>query len=101
MAGKSDDQGSGRQGQKGGQESGREQRASGRGQDSGREQRASGRGHEGGQSGDSESRQSRGRGSQESRSSGGSDDLKEREYRDAEGNIHHHTRTYMEQHGKK
>ena len=25
-------------------------------------------------------------------------DLKEREYRDKEGNIHHHTRTYMEQH---
>jgi hypothetical protein len=25
-------------------------------------------------------------------------DLKEREYRDKEGNIHYHTRTYMEQH---
>ena len=25
-------------------------------------------------------------------------DLKEREYRDRDGNIHHHTRTYMEQH---
>ena len=25
-------------------------------------------------------------------------DLKEREYRDKEGNVHHHTRTYMEQH---
>ena len=24
--------------------------------------------------------------------------LKEREYRDKEGNVHHHTRTYMEQH---
>lgn len=29
---------------------------------------------------------------------GGSDDLKSREYRDAQGNIHHHTRTYEEQH---
>ena len=27
--------------------------------------------------------------------------LKEREYRDAEGKIHHHTRTYEEQHGRK
>ena len=25
-------------------------------------------------------------------------DLKEREYRDERGNVHHHTRTYMEQH---
>jgi hypothetical protein len=24
--------------------------------------------------------------------------LKEREYRDKDGNVHHHTRTYMEQH---
>lgn len=24
--------------------------------------------------------------------------LKEREYRDAQGNIHHHTRKYMEEH---
>ncbi len=31
--------------------------------------------------------------------SGGSDDLKSREYKDAEGNVHHHTKTYMEQHG--
>lgn len=27
-----------------------------------------------------------------------SSDLKEREYRDADGNVHHHTTTYMEQH---
>ena len=26
--------------------------------------------------------------------------LKEREYRDKDGNVHHHTRTYMENHGK-
>lgn len=33
-------------------------------------------------------------------SSSGSKSLKEREYRDAQGNIHHHTKTYEEQHGK-
>ncbi len=27
-----------------------------------------------------------------------SSDLKEREYRDNQGNVHHHTRTYEEQH---
>ena len=32
-------------------------------------------------------------GSQESKLGGGGDDLKEREYRDKEGNVHHHTRT--------
>ncbi|MGE5570029.1 MAG: hypothetical protein ACM3S5_13415 [Rhodospirillales bacterium] len=26
------------------------------------------------------------------------DDLKSREYRDSSGNVHHHTRRYMEQH---
>jgi hypothetical protein len=31
----------------------------------------------------------------------GSDDLKSREYRDEKGEVHHHTRTYQEQHGKK
>ena len=29
-----------------------------------------------------------------------SSDLKEREYRDAQGNVHHHTRTSESQHGK-
>jgi hypothetical protein len=29
---------------------------------------------------------------------GGSDDLRSREYKDADGEVHHHTRTYMEQH---
>ena len=29
------------------------------------------------------------------------DDLKSREYRDAQGDLHHHTTTYMEQHGGK
>lgn len=28
-------------------------------------------------------------------------DLKSREYRDAQGEVHHHTRSYMEQHGRK
>jgi hypothetical protein len=27
--------------------------------------------------------------------------LKEREYRDSDGNIHHHTNEYMDQHGSK
>ena len=30
-----------------------------------------------------------------------SSDLKLREYRDAEGNVHHHTHSYEEQHGSK
>jgi hypothetical protein len=29
---------------------------------------------------------------------GESSDLKAREYRDEDGNVHHHTKTYMEQH---
>jgi hypothetical protein len=40
-----------------------------------------------------------GRGSGKEQQGGRSDsDLKEREYRDKEGNIHHHTHAYMEQH---
>lgn len=31
----------------------------------------------------------------------GGDDLAAREYRDAEGRVHHHTRRYEEQHGKR
>jgi hypothetical protein len=48
------------------------------------------------QSGRSEQRE------QEDKSSRHADtsDLKEREYRDEQGNIHHHTRTYQEQHKK-
>lgn len=48
--------------------------------------------------------QSRARGSNESQgeSQGGptssTQDLKEREYRDNKGDVHHHTRTYEEQH---
>lgn len=34
-------------------------------------------------------------------SKGGSEDLKSREYRDNQGDVHHHTKTYMEQHGAK
>jgi hypothetical protein len=36
-----------------------------------------------------------------SRQQADTSDLKEREYRDEQGNIHHHTRTYEEQHKKK
>ncbi len=35
-----------------------------------------------------------------SRDGGGSSGLKQREYRDEKGEVHHHTRTYGEQHGK-
>jgi hypothetical protein len=31
-------------------------------------------------------------------SQGGGEDLRQREYRDEKGNVHHHTTTYMEQH---
>lgn len=44
---------------------------------------------------------SRGGGSSHSQSQGSSSDdadLKRREYRDEKGEVHHHTRTYMEQH---
>lgn len=40
-------------------------------------------------------------GSSGSHSGGGSSDLKSREYKDAQGNIHHHTKTFEQQHGKK
>jgi hypothetical protein len=50
--------------------------------------------HEGGHSGASTA----GRGEHGGGQSG-SDDLKSREYRDEKGEVHHHTRTYMEQHG--
>jgi hypothetical protein len=34
----------------------------------------------------------------ESASSRGSDDLKSREYKDEKGEVHHHTKSYMDQH---
>lgn len=34
------------------------------------------------------------------RTDDGDDDLKAREYRDADGNVHHHTRAYMKEHGR-
>ena len=37
----------------------------------------------------------------DSGASAGDDDLKSREYKDAQGNAHHHTKAYMEQHSKK
>jgi hypothetical protein len=68
-----------------------------------------GRGSSGGHSGQQEGKQSRAsegssrsQGSDDGGSRSGSDnsDLKQREYRDAKGEVHHHTKTYMEQHGK-
>ena len=56
-------------------------------------------------SGEREERSQQGRGNQGSEQDrggqkSGSSDLNQREYRDAEGNVHHHTHTYEEQHGK-
>lgn len=45
-----------------------------------------------------ESERSAGQPKNGSQGQGGSDDLKLREYRDAEGNVRHHTKSYMEQH---
>jgi len=60
---------------------------------SGRESQASG--------GEAQGRGESGRGQGEGQRGGsGSDELKQREYKDAEGNVHHHTKTYMEQHKK-
>lgn len=52
-----------------------------------------------GKSGKSESR-SEGAAPSGRSSKSESSDLKSREYRDEQGNVHHHTRTYQEQHGK-
>ena len=49
-----------------------------------------------GQSESKDARQ-RERGGEQSKES---EDLKEREYRDEQGNVHHHTRTYEDQHKK-
>lgn len=65
--------------------------------------------HHEAESGDREQKQSRSRSregsgsQQEAANQGGgqgdeSSDLKSREYRDSQGEIHHHTRTYEEQH---
>jgi hypothetical protein len=56
----------------------------------------------GGQTQHSKGSQESGRSHESGRSNQGesSDDLKEREYRDSQGNVHHHTRTYEEQHKK-
>ena len=69
-------------------------------------QGSSGKAESKGSSGKAESKGSSGKaenkGGQEKRSGGGeSDDLKSREYRDEQGNVHHHTKSYMEQHGGK
>jgi hypothetical protein len=56
--------------------------------------------HTKGQSGQGQQEHEGGQQQQGGSSEGGgeSDDLKSREYRDAQGNVHHHTRTYQEQH---
>jgi hypothetical protein len=71
----------------GGQSSSESRQASG-----GESKQASGgRGEQGGGG------QERGRGERQG-SEGDSNDLKSREYRDEKGEVHHHTRTYQEQH---
>jgi hypothetical protein len=56
------------------------------------------RGGRGGDRGGEQSREApKGQGTGGERGGGG-DDLKSREYRDEKGEIHHHTRTYQEQH---
>jgi len=40
-------------------------------------------------------------GHEDGKHQGGQDDLKSREYKDDKGEVHHHTRTYMEEHAKK
>jgi hypothetical protein len=39
-------------------------------------------------------------GSQQASGQGEQESLKRREYTDEKGDVHHHTKTYMEQHGK-
>jgi ferritin-like metal-binding protein YciE len=100
----------GRQGQQGRGQQGQQ----GRGQQGGRggQQAGGGRGGQqsrnGGRSGQSGGRQvmaagNRGSSARRSQAAGGKgDDLKAREYRDAQGQIRHHTRSYMErQRGKR
>ncbi|MBV8095637.1 MAG: hypothetical protein JO110_20875 [Acetobacteraceae bacterium] len=60
----------------------------------------SGGGGQGGGGSQGRGEQSQAQGGSRSGGQGESDDLKSREYRDAQGNVHHHTRTYIEQHGK-
>ena len=73
---------------------GRGSHSSGSHASSGGSETRHGSSHESGKGGASAS----GRGEQGGGQSG-SDDLKSREYRDEKGEVHHHTRTYMEQHG--
>jgi len=67
------------------------------GKKSDRQESPSASGKKGG--GESESR-TRQAGAGEKSGGSGSDDLKAREYTDAQGNVHHHTKTYVEQHKK-
>jgi len=100
MAGSQGGQGTGKHPHKSSEEPYPHTKESGRSGDDRKERRSesqsSGRHHQasGGESqGRGESGGGQGRGS-------GSDDLKQREYRDEKGEVHHHTKTYMEQHKK-
>lgn len=57
--------------------------------------------HESKQADQSQSRGNKGQERSGGEQSQDSDDLKSREYTDAQGNVHHHTRTYEEQHKQK
>lgn len=57
------------------------------------------RAHDGGQKGGQQASHSGSdRASSGSDRASGGDDLKQREYKDKDGNVHHHTHTYMDQH---
>lgn len=75
----------------------------GTGKHSHKDTEASGRQQSGGQDQDSERQRADQAQAGSKPGQGGGDEsesLKEREYRDEQGNIHHHTKKYMEQHGK-
>lgn len=75
-------------------------RSRGSGQDDDDRREEESRSFKRGEDSDEESRDSGSKSAsaaKEGSKSGGSDDLKAREYRDEDGNVRHHTRTYMEQ----
>jgi hypothetical protein len=93
MANRSDRQGTGKHGHKDTEEP-QPHRQSGSRQQSA--QRASSRQH--GSESSSGSKQQSGQHSGSGQQGSSSDDLKSREYRDQQGNVHHHTKSYQEQH---
>jgi ferritin-like metal-binding protein YciE len=84
-----------------GEKGGGEQQGSGRKSQSAKS--SSGAKKSGGSSGGRQQGGSKSQSAKGGSRSGGEDrsDLKSREYRDEQGNIHHHTREYMERHGNK